>query len=94
MAAVPRIQEITGKYPGAHGAPVHWGSPEAIGIEQLGAPDFGDAVELRDDEVPVFWACGVTPQTALEDAKLSVAVTHSPGCMMILDLLNSELLVE
>jgi len=82
---------ISGRYPAVHGAPVHLGDPALIGIEDLGKPDFGDAIELRDGELPVFWACGVTPQVALEQARPPLAITHSPGCMLVTDLLNSDL---
>ena len=72
---------ITSRYPHAHGAPVHFGDPHAIGIGDLAWPDFGDAVTIRPGEVPVFWACGVTPQAVLMEAKPDFAITHSPGCM-------------
>ena len=91
---IARVQSLTAKYPGAHGAPVHWGDPAKIGIADIDSNDYGDSVKLKEDEVPVFWACGVTPQTALESAKLPVAITHSPGYMMICDLLDNELLVD
>ena len=94
LTAVATLQRITGNYPGAHGAPVHWGTPEKIGIMDISCPDYGDPVEIREGEVPVFWACGVTPQTALEAAQLPVAITHSPGYMMVLDLLDEELVVD
>jgi uncharacterized protein YcsI (UPF0317 family) len=80
---------ITGRFPQMHGAPVHVGDPEAIGIGDLDGPDFGDAVEIRSGEVPVFWACGVTPQLALEQARPELAITHSPGCMFVTDLPDS-----
>ena len=82
---VPRVDAVTAAFPAAHGAPVHWGAPEALGIADLAAPDFGDAVDIREGEVPVFWACGVTPQTALAAAKLPLAVTHAPGHMFVFD---------
>ena len=91
---IASVQSLTAKYPGAHGAPVHWGDPAKIGIVDIDSNDYGDSVKLKEDEVPVFWACGVTPQTALESAKLPVAITHSPGYMMICDLLDNELLVD
>ena len=69
------------------------GSPEEIGITSLDHPDFGDPVSLLVDEIPLFWACGVTPQVALQNAKLPFAITHTPGCMLITDLRNSELAV-
>jgi uncharacterized protein YcsI (UPF0317 family) len=77
---------ITSRFPQAHGAPVHFGAPETIGIRDLMRPDFGDAVSVRPGEVPVFWACGVTPQAVVMEAKLDLAITHSPGCMFVTDL--------
>ena len=76
---------ITSRYPQAHGAPVHFGDPGAIGISDLSRPDFGDAVTMRAGEVPVFWACGVTPQAVLMEAKPEFAITHNPGCMFVTD---------
>jgi uncharacterized protein YcsI (UPF0317 family) len=78
---------ITSRYPQAHGAPIHFGDPAAIGIADLTHPDFGDAVTVRTGEVPVFWACGVTPQAVLMEAKPEFAITHSPGCMFVTDRL-------
>jgi uncharacterized protein YcsI (UPF0317 family) len=78
---------ITSRYPQAHGAPVHFGDPGAIGISDLRCPDFGDPVEIRTGEVPVFWACGVTPQVVLMESKPEFAITHSPGCMFVTDQL-------
>ncbi len=86
-----RAVQITSRYPAVHGAPVHLGDPALIGIHDLARPDYGDAVEVRADEIPVFWACGVTPQAALEQARLPLAITHAPGCMLITDLLNHQL---
>lgn len=83
---VDRVAAVTGGYPAMHGAPIHVGDPRAIGIADLARPDFGDAVEVGDDEVPVFWACGVTPQLAIRQARPPLAITHSPGCMFITDL--------
>jgi uncharacterized protein YcsI (UPF0317 family) len=88
--AIKAIQ-ITSRFPGVHGAPVHFGEPEAIGIRDLGRPDFGDAVTVRAHEVPVFWACGVTPQVALMNAAPEIAITHSPGCMFVTDVRDDEL---
>lgn len=79
------------RFPQVHGAPVAIGSPESLGINNLQQPDFGDAVTIKPNEVPVFWACGVTPQLALINAKLPVSIAHSPGCMLVSDRLNSEL---
>lgn len=86
-----RAVQITSRFPAVHGAPVHLGDPAAIGIRDLQRPDYGDAVEVRADEIPVFWACGVTPQAALENARLPLAITHAPGCMLVTDLLNHQL---
>lgn len=77
---------ISAAYPQAHGAPVHAGDPYAIGIADLSRPDWGDAVEVRPGEVPLFWACGVTPQNVLLAARLPLVITHEPGCMLIADL--------
>ncbi len=78
-------------YPLAHGAPIHMGFPEAIGITDLGHPDYGDPVPINSDEIPVFWACGVTPQAALENAALPFAITHDPGHMLITDIANARI---
>ncbi len=88
-----RAIQICSRFPAVHGAPVHFGDPSQIGIADISNPDFGDAVSIGDDEVPVFWACGVTPQVALESARLPIAITHSPGCMLITDKRNAELAV-
>ncbi len=82
---------ICARYPLAHGAPVHFGDPAAIDIRDIAKPDFGDAVEIRDGEAPVFWACGVTPQAALMRAKPPFAITHKPGHMFLTDLRDSDL---
>ena len=80
---------ITARYPRMHGAPVEAGSAAALGIADLSRPDFGDAVPLHPGEIPVFWACGVTPQLALAAARPDLAITHSPGCMFVTDLADS-----
>ncbi len=77
---------ISGRYPGVHGAPVHVGAPEALGITDLARPDFGDPVEIRPGEVPMFWACGVTPQAALMASRPPFAITHAPGHMFLTDI--------
>lgn len=77
---------ISGRTPAVHGAPVHVGAPEALGIADLSRPDFGDPVTIRADELPVFWACGVTPQAALMESKPPFAITHAPGHMFITDI--------
>jgi len=91
---VARAVQISGRYPGVHGAPVHLGDPATIGIRDLQAPDFGDAVTIRPGEVPVFWACGVTPQAVAMQAKPPLMLTHAPGHMFITDLRNEELAVS
>jgi len=82
---------VCAKYPLAHGAPVHFGDPSAIGIADISKPDYGDAVEIRPGEQPVFWACGVTPQAALALAMPPFAITHKPGHMFLTDLRDSDL---
>lgn len=86
-----RAVQITSRFPAVHGAPVHLGDPAQIGIADLSRPDYGDACEVLPGEIPVFWACGVTPQAALEQARLPLAITHAPGCMLVTDLLNQRL---
>ena len=86
-----RAVQITSRFPAVHGAPVHIGDPELIGIHSLADPDYGDAVEIMPDDVPVFWACGVTPQAALAAARLPFAITHAPGSMLVTDLLHHRL---
>jgi uncharacterized protein YcsI (UPF0317 family) len=86
-----RAIQITSRFPAVHGAPVHIGDPAQIGISDLGRPDYGDPVAVLAHELPVFWACGVTPQAALERARPSFCITHAPGAMLITDLLNHQL---
>ena len=81
-----RAIQITSRFPGAHGAPVHLGRPDLIGIADLSAPDYGDAVPIDDDELPVFWACGVTPQATIAAARPTLAITHAPGHMLVTDI--------
>ena len=83
---VEEVHTICRKYPLAHGAPVHIGSPDEIGIRDLNAPDWGQPVEIREGEAPVFWACGVTPQVAIMAARLPLSITHAPGAMLIADV--------
>ncbi|MFC1912195.1 putative hydro-lyase [Chloroflexota bacterium] len=92
-AKMVKAIQITSRFPQSHGAPVHIGEPEKIGITDLSKPDYGDAVEIKNDEVPVFWACGVTPQAAALKSKPSLMITHSPGYMFITDLLEDDLAV-
>jgi uncharacterized protein YcsI (UPF0317 family) len=82
---------VTARYPAAHGAPVHAGDPAVLGINDLRRPDFGDPVRAQAGDVPVFWACGVTSQVALAAAQLPLAVTHSPGHMLITDVPDTDL---
>ena len=85
-AQVEQAHEISRRFPQAHGAPIATGDAGQIGISDLSHPDWGDAVEIRDGEVPVYWACGVTPQNVLLDAGLPICITHSPGHMLIADV--------
>jgi uncharacterized protein YcsI (UPF0317 family) len=86
-----RAIQITARFPRVHGAPVHIGKPELIGIEDLGRPWVGDATEVRADELPVFWACGVTPQAVVRNARPPLCITHTPGHMVVTDLTNASL---
>ena len=89
-----RAVQITSRFPNVHGAPVHIGLPEMLGIEDLEKPVFGGAPpRMAPDEIPVFWACGVTPQVAIERAKPPFCITHLPGHMLVTDLKNSRLSV-
>lgn len=89
--AVPRAVLVTGRYAWAHGAPVHVGDPGRIGVRDLAHPEFGDPPRIEPGEVPVFWACGVTPQAVAQAAKVEFMITHSPGHMFITDLLDEDL---
>ena len=86
-----RAVQITSRFPSVHGAPVHIGLPQLIGIADIGKPDYGDAVPVGADELPVFWACGVTPQAVIAQARPEFCITHAPGSMLITDLRNSRL---
>jgi uncharacterized protein YcsI (UPF0317 family) len=79
---------ITSRYPAVHGAPVHVGAPGELGIRDLSAPDYGDAVEIPSGHLPVFWACGVTPQAAVLGSGVPVALGHAPGHMLVTDVPN------
>jgi uncharacterized protein YcsI (UPF0317 family) len=85
-----RAVQITTRFPSVHGAPVHLGKPEMIGIKDIAKPDWGDAVPIRDDEIPVFWACGVTPQSVIATVKPEFCITHYPGAMLVTDRRNTE----
>jgi uncharacterized protein YcsI (UPF0317 family) len=86
-----RAIEITSRFPKVHGAPVHIGDPNLIGITDLAAPDYGDAVPVGADELPLFWACGVTPQAAIANARPDLCITHYPGAMLVTDRHNVDL---
>ena len=85
-----RAVQITSRFPAVHGAPVHLGHPHSIGIKDIAKPDYGDPVPVEVDEIPVFWACGVTPQAALAASKPPFAITHAPGSMLVTDLKNRQ----
>lgn len=89
---VARAVEVTSRYQRAHGGPVHIGNPSAIGIADLNSPDYGDPVTVKADEIPVFWACGVTTQQAILNAAPKLAITHAPGYMFVSDLKDEDLL--
>jgi len=86
-----RAIQITSRFPNVHGAPVHVGKPEMIGIADIDRPWQGDPTTVKDDELPVFWACGVTPQAAIRAARPPIAITHTPGHMVVTDLRNAQL---
>ncbi len=85
-ADADRAEEITSHFPMAHGGPIHRGDPAAIGIRDIDNPEFGAAVTILDGQIPIFWACGVTPQAAIQLAKPSLCITHAPGAMLITDI--------
>jgi uncharacterized protein YcsI (UPF0317 family) len=86
-----KATRICSRFPRAHGVPVHFGDPAGIGVRDVATPDYGDPVEVRPGEVPVFWACGVTPQAALAHARPPFAITHKPGHMFLTDVRDHEL---
>ncbi|MBU8907518.1 putative hydro-lyase [Desertibacillus haloalkaliphilus] len=87
---VERAKAITSRFPNMHGAPVHVGDPAVIGIEDISSPDYGEFVEVKEDETPVFWACGVTPQAAAVNTKIPRIITHAPGHMFVTDKKNED----
>ncbi|MDO5115113.1 MAG: putative hydro-lyase [Synergistaceae bacterium] len=87
---VPASVLCTGRFPSMHGAPVHIGDPSAIGIKDINKVDFGDRIEVKEGEMPVFWACGVTPQAVVMNSKPPFAITHAPGYMYISDRTDTE----
>jgi uncharacterized protein YcsI (UPF0317 family) len=88
-----RAVQVTSRFPSVHGAPIHLGHPRALGIEDIAHPTYGDGVSIHEHEIPVFWACGVTPQSAIESARLPFAIAHRPGHMLITDITNASLAV-
>ena len=86
-----RAVQVTSRFPSVHGAPVHLGDPALIGIQDIGRPDYGDPVEIKPGEMPVFWACGVTPQSVVAATRPPFCITHAPGHMLVTDLINSRL---
>ncbi len=90
-AQAVKAVEVCARFPRAHGVPVHFGDPAALGIRDLGRPDFGDPVEFRPGEVPVFWACGVTPQAVAMEVRPPLLITHKPGHMFVTDLRDTDL---
>jgi uncharacterized protein YcsI (UPF0317 family) len=89
-----RAIQITTRFPSVHGAPVHFGDPSAIGIADVNKPDYGDAVTIQPGEVPVFWACGVTPQSIILQSRPDFAITHAPGAMLVTDRRNTEFAIQ
>ena len=89
-----RAIQITGRLPNVHGAPVHLGRPDLIGIRDVMRPDYGDPVPVGPDEIPVFWACGVTPQSVVATARPPFCITHFPGSMVVTDLRNARLAIS
>ena len=99
MRPIPAAQvslavQVTSRFARVHGAPIHVGAPEALGIGDLSRPDWGDPVEIRPGELPVFWACGVTPQAAALASGLPFCITHAPGHMFVTELANAALAAE
>ena len=90
---IVRAVQVTSRFPAVHGAPVHIGDPGAIGIEDISRPDLGEPAEFKEGEVPVFWACGVTPQAVAMNSKPPLMITHSPGHMFITDVRDEDLAV-
>src|SRR5581483_9197134 len=87
---VDRVREITREFRAAHGEPVHWGDPEALGIRRLDYPDEGDAVPLERGEIPVFWGGGVTPHVAAIESRMPYVIVNEPGHTFVTDLRSQE----
>lgn len=88
-----RAVQVTSRFPAVHGAPVHLGDPALIGIDDLSRPDYGDPVRIDPGEIPVFWACGVTPQSVVAASRPDFCITHSPGHMLVTDWPNHRVAV-
>jgi uncharacterized protein YcsI (UPF0317 family) len=88
-----RAVQVTTRFHLTHGAPVHLGDPEKIGIRNMAAPEFGDPVTIKSGEIPVFWACGVTSQLAATSVPLPRVITHAPGHMFVSDLRDEDLTI-
>lgn len=98
MRPIPQEQvvkavQVTSRFPNAHGAPLHIGDPQAIGIRDVNQPDYGEAVTIKEGEVPLFWACGVTPQAVVTQSKPPLMITHAPGHMFITNMRDEDLAV-
>lgn len=98
MRSVPqdkivRAVQVTSRFPSVHGAPFHVGDPSAIGISDVSQPDLGDPVEVKEGEIPVFWACGVTPQVVAMRSRPPLMITHAPGYMFMTDLRDEDMAV-
>jgi uncharacterized protein YcsI (UPF0317 family) len=89
-----RAVQVTSRFPSVHGAPVHLGDPALIGITDIARPDYGDPVDIGANEIPVFWACGVTPQAVIAAVRPPFCITHAPGHMLVTDLRNSQLAID
>ena len=90
---ITRAVQVTSRFPAVHGAPIHIGDPEALGIMDISRPDMGDPVDVLEGEVPIFWACGVTPQAVAMNCRPPLMITHSPGYMFITDMRDDDLAV-
>jgi uncharacterized protein YcsI (UPF0317 family) len=89
-----RAIQITTRFPAVHGAPIYFGNPAQIGIKNIAKPDYGDTVIIQPDETPVFWACGVTPQSIILESRPDFAITHAPGSMLVTDRRNTEFAIQ
>ena len=85
------VAALTARYPKSHGAPLHRGDPAPLGIADLSRPDFGEPIPVAEDEVPLYWGCGLTALATLERSRLPFFITHAPGAMLITDLKNEDL---